>query len=82
MPNKKHWILVLSLCIYVNSSEKEVNDGLKKVNDWDFQWKISFDADSCKQAQEVIFTRKSKKLTYMVLFFKKKMSLKPFLTNT
>ena len=39
----------------VNTSAKELNDDLKKVNDWAFQWKMSFNPDSSKQAQGVIF---------------------------
>ena len=35
----------------------------KKVNDWAFQWKMS------KQAQEVIFSRKSKRSTHSPLVF-------------
>ena len=38
----------------VSASAKELNDDLKKVNDWPFQWKMSFNPDPSKQAQEVI----------------------------
>ena len=36
-------------------------DDLKKVKDLAFQWKMSFKPDPSKQAQEVIFSRKSKR---------------------
>ena len=36
----------------VNTSAKELNDDLKKVNDWAFQWKMSFNPDLSKQALE------------------------------
>ena len=53
----------------VNTSAKELNDGLKKVNDWAFQWKISFNPDPSKQAQELTFSRISKRSTNPPLVF-------------
>ena len=53
----------------VNTSAKELNDDLKKVNDWAFQWKMSFNPDPSKQAQEVIFSHKSKRLALPPLVF-------------
>ena len=53
----------------VNTSAKELNDDLKKVIDWVFQWKISFNLDPSKQAQEVIFICKSKRSTHPPLVF-------------
>ena len=41
----------------------------KKINDWAFQWKITFNQDRSKQAQETIFSRKLKKLKHPPLFF-------------
>ena len=38
----------------VSTSAKEFYGNLKKVNDWAFQWKMSFNPDPSKQAQEVI----------------------------
>ena len=34
------------------------NKHLKVINEWAFQWKMTFNTDPNKQAQEVIFTRK------------------------
>ena len=45
------------------------NNDLKKISDWAFQWKMSFNPDPCKQAQEVIFSRKLKKLSHPSLVF-------------
>ena len=36
-----------------NTSSKKLNDYLKRFNDWDFQWKMSFDPDSSNQAQKI-----------------------------
>ena len=48
----------------VNVSAKELNDDLKKINEWVFQWKMSFNPDPSKQAQEFIFSCKIKKLQH------------------
>ena len=53
----------------VNTSAKALNDDLKKVNDWAFQWEMSFNLDLSKQAQEVIFSRKSKRPTHPPFVF-------------
>ena len=51
----------------VNTSAKELNDDLKKADDWAFQWKMSFNPDSSKQAQEVIFSHQSNRSTHSLL---------------
>ena len=48
----------------INTSVIELNSDLKKINDWTFQWKRTFNPDSSKQAQEIIFSRKLKKTTH------------------
>ena len=45
----------------LNSSGNEFNDDLKKIEAWAHQWKMSFNPDPLKQAQEVIFSRKRNK---------------------
>ena len=42
----------------IATSANELNNDLEKINDWAFQWKMSFNLDSSKQAQEVTFSRK------------------------
>ena len=39
----------------ITLSEKNLNGDLKKINKWEFQWKMSFNPDPNKQSQEVIF---------------------------
>ena len=34
-----------------------LNDDLEKISNWAIQWKMSFNPDTNKQAQEVIFSR-------------------------
>ena len=53
----------------INTSTIELNSDLKKINDWAFQWKMTFNPDCSKQAQEIIFSRKLKKVTHPPLLF-------------
>ena len=39
------------------------------IHNWAFQWKLNFNPDPTKQAQEVIFSRKTKKLPHPPLVF-------------
>ena len=43
----------------VNKSVIELNAVLQKINQWVYQWKMQFNPDPSKQANEVIFSRKS-----------------------
>ena len=53
------------------STAIELNSDLKKnINDWAFQWKMTFNPNRSKQAQEIIFSRKFKKATHSPLLFK------------
>ena len=52
-----------------NTSARELNNDLAKINRWAFQWKMSFNPDPKKQAQEVIFSRKSKATSHPPLVF-------------
>ena len=45
----------------VDNSATELNNDLFQINKWDFQWKMSFNPDQSKQAQEIIFSRKTEK---------------------
>ena len=38
----------------VSTSAKELNDDLKKVTDWAFQWEMNFNLDPSKEVHEVI----------------------------
>ena len=52
---------LFSVVFNVDVTSKELNDDLVKVQDWALRWKMSFNLDISKQAQEVIFSRKLKK---------------------
>ena len=53
----------------INTSVFELNRDLKKIDDWAFQWKTTFNPDRSKQTQEIIFSRKFKKATHPPLLF-------------
>ena len=45
----------------INQSGINLNDDLEKISSWDCQWKMSFNSDINKQAQEVTFFWKLQK---------------------
>ena len=51
------------------TSANDLNKDLKITNNWVFQWKIIFNPDPTKQAHEVIFSRKTKKIYHHPLVF-------------
>ena len=53
----------------VGTSATELNNDLFQINKWDFQWKISFNPDQSKQAQEIIFSRKTENFFHPSLRF-------------
>ena len=50
--------LLFSLVHDISTSARDLNEGLDKIGNWAFQWKINFNPDPNKQAQEIIFSRK------------------------
>ena len=50
-------------------SAQNLNEDLNKTNHWVFQWKMNFNPDPSKQAQEVIFPCKLQKSVYPLLHF-------------
>ena len=42
----------------INTSAAYLNNDLRKISNWSSQWKMIFNPDPSKQAQEVIFSRK------------------------
>ena len=52
-----------------NSTVNDLNSDLMKISNWAFQWKMRFNPDPNKQAQEVIFSRKINKIDHPPLYF-------------
>ena len=58
-----------SKIIDTRNSQNTLNSDLEIVKNWAYQWKIQFNPDLKKQANEVIFPRKSNKCTYRPVTF-------------
>ena len=52
-----------------NNCARLLNSDLLLIQNWALQWKMSFNPDPSKQAQEVIFSRKINKPIHPQLFF-------------
>ena len=50
-------------------SRDELNSDLKKTNDWALQWKMKFNPDPNKQAQEVPFSNRTNKDSALSITF-------------
>ena len=48
---------LFSIVNCVNTSASTRNNDLLKLQDWAYQWKMSFNPDRTKQSQEIIFSR-------------------------
>ena len=47
----------------------QLNDDLIKISNWAYQWKMSFNPEVTKQAQEVVFSHKIQKVTHPTVYF-------------
>ena len=52
-----------------NVTANDLNNDSAKINDWTYQWKINFNPDPFKQAQEALFSIKIKRLNHPCLHF-------------
>ena len=60
---------IFSIVHDIEVSSKQLNDDLKKISDWAYQWKMSFNPDMSKQAQEVIYSRKASRADHSAVTF-------------
>ena len=56
----------------IYTSESDLNEDLEKISNWAFKWKINFNPDPNKQAQEIIFSRKKTVSLHPVVYFDNK----------
>ena len=63
---------LFSIVQNVSTSASHLNNDLSKISNWAFQWKMSFNPDPSKQAQEVIFSRKIQKTCHPSIYFNNK----------
>ena len=70
-PNKVHGhdTSLFSVINDKHLSANKLNQDLNRINNWAFQWKMSFNPDPSKHAQKVIFSRKLQKSTHPTLSF-------------
>ena len=52
-----------------NLSARQLSNDLQKITVWAHKWKMIFNPDISKQAQEVVFSRKTDKVNHMPLTF-------------
>ena len=50
-------------------SADQIDKDRKKISDWAYKWKMIFNPDLSKQAQEVIFSRKTNKISHPTTTF-------------
>ena len=60
---------LFSIVHNMNTSTTNLNKDLNKIKNWAIQWKINFNPDPSKQAQEVIFSRKLQKTNHNQVYF-------------
>ena len=60
---------LLSIVNCSKASGSVLNSDLLKIQDWAYQWKMSFNPDRAKQAKEVIFSRKTIKFVHPIHLF-------------
>ena len=53
----------------IDISAKELNSDLEKISKWAFQWKMQFNPDPNKQANEVNFSKKNKNSSHPPVAF-------------
>ena len=47
----------------------ELNNDMQKISKWSYKWKMSFNPDMNKQAQEAIISKKLNKSSHPKIFF-------------
>ena len=52
-----------------NISNSKLDSNLKKTPRWTYKWKMTFNPDLSKQAQEVTFSRKAVKISHLFITF-------------
>ena len=60
---------IFSVIHNMSLSSLQLNDNLIKISSWENQRKLSFNPEVTQQAQEVVFSRKSQKVTHPRVYF-------------
>ena len=68
MPNSLQMMPVF-IVQNITDSANLLNSDLSKTNEWALQWKMIFNLDQTKQAQKIIFSRKTSQRNHPDLMF-------------
>ena len=60
---------VFNVVFDTDISAEVLNQDLRAMQDWAYQWKMSFNPDPTKQAEQVIFSTKVFKAEHPVIYF-------------
>ena len=60
---------VFNVVFDTDISAQILNQDLRAVQDWAYQWKMSFNPDPTKQAKQVIFSTKASKVEHPAIYF-------------
>ena len=60
---------LLSTVYEPNISASQLESDLKKISHWAYRWKMNFNPDLSKEAQEVIISRKTLKVSHPSITF-------------
>ena len=70
-----NYLLMIHLSFFfvngINVSADQMNKDLEKLSIWAYQWKMSFNPDISKQAQEITFSKKNINVSHPLLYFNK-----------
>ena len=58
-----------SVVHYINTSASDLDEDLEEIGNWAFKWKMNFNLDPNKQAQEIIFSKKKTASLHPVVHF-------------
>ena len=65
--------MLYSICEDRNETATQLNNDLRAIQEWAYQWKMSFNPDPSKQAEEILFSQKSARLAPAAADMPKKM---------
>ena len=61
--------MLYNVCHDANMIASKLNKDLKTIQEWAYQWKMVFNPDPTKQANEILFSRRRSQVNHPELFF-------------
>ena len=65
------WHIFVSVVNDIDTWANDLDHDLQKISEWAFQWKMNFNPDPTKQAQEIIFSREKTVSIHSLVYFNK-----------